>query len=71
MNKFLEANDSSGATKYLTTNTNLCVFDIFGIVPKIHTEAAVTKRWKELSKLLHPDKNPHDDARVTYKNTGN
>ena len=42
----------------------MCVFDILGLDIALHEKSKVIRRWKQISLLIHPDKNPHELANV-------
>ena len=64
MEVFLAEGNARAATNYLTTHNNMCVFDILGLDIAFHEKSQVIRRWKQISLLVHPDKNPNELANV-------
>ena len=71
METYLEEKNVIEATDFLTRHNDLCVFDVLGLTVDIHDKSVIIKRWKQLSLMLHPDKNPHAKADVSYSGVSN
>jgi len=67
MEKYLEDKNMKLATDFISKNDDLCAFEVLGFKPDIYDKDVILKRWKSLLRMMHPDKNPHENAQVGYK----